>query len=284
MSEAVLIPPGGGEIVGDAPDRRVEILSAHDGLHATWSRFAAGRDGADLHIHHRHSDLFYVLEGELTLRLGVQDDAVRLPAGTAVRIPPLVVHGFRNASNAEVRYLNLHAPGRQFADFMRALRDGRTPPATYDQHPPPADGGRPPSEAAIGAAQRLPNRPGLRETLLADVKEIALREALREPGSASAPHVHPHHAQSLYVLEGEVALMTGERELRAPAGSWLQVPAGVRHAVGCAGAAPVRYLELRVPAQGPRVAVPPPPATARSVTSATSSAPGSGMATFAPKS
>ena len=58
-----------------SPDRRVEILSSHDSLHATWSRFGPGRDGADLHVHREHTDLFYVLEGEFTLRLGPQGEA-----------------------------------------------------------------------------------------------------------------------------------------------------------------------------------------------------------------
>jgi len=243
----LVVPPAGGEIVGDAPDRRVEILSDHDGLHATWSRFAAGRDGADLHVHRHHCDLFYVLEGELTLRLGVEGEAVRLPAGTAARVPPYVVHGFRNASDADVRYLNLHAPGRQFADFMRALRDGRTPPATYDQHAPPADGGRPIGEAVIGPAEVLDDRPGLRVTRLADIAQLTMCEVRREPGRAAAPVSYRDHAVALYVLAGELALTAGEHELGAPAGSWVQVPAGVSHAPAPAGGEPVRYLELRVP-------------------------------------
>ncbi len=61
-----------------------------------------------------------------------------MPVGTLVRVPPLVIHGFRNGSDAEVRYLNFHEPGTGFADFLRALRDGR--PRTYDQHSPPSDG------------------------------------------------------------------------------------------------------------------------------------------------
>src|SRR5829696_4471635 len=101
-SEPAVIPAGGGEVVGDAPDRRVKILCEHDALHATWSRFGAGRNGADLHVHHRHTDLFYVLLGELTMRLGPEGDEVRVPAGQLVRVPPGVVHGFRNASDAEV--------------------------------------------------------------------------------------------------------------------------------------------------------------------------------------
>ena len=68
-------------------------------LHATLSRFGPGRDGADLHVHTEHSDLFYVLEGELTVRLGVEDEQVTVPAGALARVPPNVVHGFRNASD-----------------------------------------------------------------------------------------------------------------------------------------------------------------------------------------
>src|ERR1700754_4623117 len=123
MSEATVVPAGGGEVIGDAPDRRVEILSEHDPLHVTWSRFAPGRDGAGLHVHRLHTDVFYVLSGELTVRWGAGDEQVAVPAGSLARVPPLVVHGFRNGSDAEMRYLNFHAPGTGFADYMRGLRD-----------------------------------------------------------------------------------------------------------------------------------------------------------------
>jgi hypothetical protein len=74
-----VIAPGGGEIIGDAPERRVEILSDHPLLAATLSRYGPGRDGADLHVHLAHSDLFYVLEGVLTLRLGTSAARARVP-------------------------------------------------------------------------------------------------------------------------------------------------------------------------------------------------------------
>ncbi|HEV2061099.1 MAG TPA: cupin domain-containing protein [Solirubrobacteraceae bacterium] len=253
MSEPIVISPGGGEIVGEAPDRRVEILCDHDALHATWSRFGAGRDGADLHVHHHHTDLFYVLEGELTLRLGVEGETVTVPAGTLARVPPDVVHGFRNASDADVRYLNLHAPGRQFANYMRALRDGRTPPTSYDQHPPPPDGGRPTSEAVIGGHEIVSDEAGLRVTMLADVDALRVAEVLREPGSGSTTHAHPDgfHSdgvRSFYVLTGELALTSGDRDLRAQRGSWLQLSPGIAHALSGTGATPLRYLDLRSPA------------------------------------
>ncbi len=249
MSEAVLVPHGGGEIVGDSPDRRVEILSDDETLHATWSRFGPHRDGADLHVHRHHTDLFYVLEGELTVRLGIEDEGIVVPAGTLARVPPLVVHGFRNGSDAELRYLNLHAPGRGFADFLRALRDGRT--FSYDQYPPPPDGGRPPTGAVVGSNGLVAERPGLRVALLADVEEIGISELWSDPGGLSPPpHLHRRHVESFYVLEGEMTFTVGGRELRAEAGSWVQVPPGVPHTFALTGTRPVRLLDLHTPSCG----------------------------------
>jgi mannose-6-phosphate isomerase-like protein (cupin superfamily) len=249
MGAATVIPPGAGEVIGDSPDRRVELLSDHDSLHATWSRFGPGREGADLHVHRRHHDLFYVLEGEMTIRLGPGGEPVTVAAGTLARLPPLVIHGFRNASGAELRFLNLHAPGQGFADYMRALRDGRS--LSYDQHDPPADGGRPPSAAVFGGPDVLADEPGLRVALLADVEEIAISEACCEPGDPSPPaHVHERHIESLYVLDGELTLTAGDRDLRATAGTWLQVPAGTPHTLAFTGDEPVRFLELHTPGSG----------------------------------
>ena len=141
MEAVTVVAPGGGEIIGDAPERRVEILSDRDPLHATVSRFGPGMEGADLHVHTEHSDLFYVLEGEVTVRLGLEDEQVALPEGSLARVPPGVVHGFRNASEADMRYLNFHAPGSDFATYLRGLRDGVK--VVYDQYDPPEDGGGP---------------------------------------------------------------------------------------------------------------------------------------------
>jgi quercetin dioxygenase-like cupin family protein len=246
MPEAIVVAPGRGEVVGDSPDRRVEILSDHEALHATWSRFGPRREGADLHVHRLHTDLFYVLAGELTVRLGPDGEAVVVPPGTLARVPPLVVHGFRNGGDSELRYINLHAPGVQFADYMRAMRDGR--PFAFDQHPPPPDGGRPITEAAIGGTGFAVERSGVHEELLADTEEIAIAEVRAEPGPAPEPHVHRRHVESFYVLEGELALVAGDRTIRVPAGSWLQVPPGVPHALSFPE--PVRYLDLHTPGGG----------------------------------
>ncbi|HEX5782846.1 MAG TPA: cupin domain-containing protein [Solirubrobacteraceae bacterium] len=208
-----LIPPREGEVIGDSPDRRVEMLSDVDSLHATWSRFGPRRRGANLHIHYLHSDLFYVLAGELTVMLGPDGDETVAPVGTLVHIPRLVVHGFRNGGDAEVRYLNFHAPGEGFADYMRGLSD-------FDQDEPPDDGGGPVSEVTIGDG--------------IDTEEIAV--ALREGSSEAGADTQ---VVSLYILEGELVV----DDVRAVEGTWLQLPAGESHSIG----GDARYLDVRTP-------------------------------------
>lgn len=243
MDGVRLVPPGGGEVVGDSADRRVEILSDDETLNATWSRFGPRREGADLHVHREHTDLFYVLAGELEVRLGLDDRTVAVPAGTLARVPPLVVHGFRNGTDAEVRYLNLHAPGKRFADYLRAVRDGRR--FSYDQHDPPETEARPATDAAVGAREELEARPGLLATLLADVDEIRVVELEAEPGAAI--EAGGGELVSYYVLDGELTLAVG-RELGAGAGSWVQLPRGASGTFAVAGGRPARLLELRTPA------------------------------------
>jgi mannose-6-phosphate isomerase-like protein (cupin superfamily) len=183
---ARIVPPRGGELIGESPDRRVEILCEDDALHATWARFGPGRAGSDPHVHRRHSDVFYVVEGELTVRLGVEGDRLAATAGTLVLVPPLVVHGFLNASDADVFYLNFHAPGTGFAAYMRGLARGERVP--FDQEPPPGDGVRPTSDIVVGHEIETP--------------AIAIAEV-----TGAAPR-----GRFAYVLEGELA------------GSWIEDP------------------------------------------------------------
>jgi hypothetical protein len=44
VAEPILVAPGQGEVIGDSPERRVEILSDHETVHATLSRFAPAGD------------------------------------------------------------------------------------------------------------------------------------------------------------------------------------------------------------------------------------------------
>src|SRR5687767_6948239 len=94
FTQPVVLSAGAGEVMGDSKVRTVLMLSEREELHATWSRFGARLDGASPHVHRRHTDFFYVLEGALTIALGPDLEEVIVPAGSLVVAPPLVVHAF----------------------------------------------------------------------------------------------------------------------------------------------------------------------------------------------
>jgi quercetin dioxygenase-like cupin family protein len=245
VGHAIHLPAGGGEIVRDVPESRLEILSDRDELHATWTRFGPHRDGASPHVHRQHSDLFYVLEGEFTVLIGPDRTETPIRPGTLALAPPLVVHGFRNASDGAMRYLNFHAPGGGFAPYLRGEESG------FDSFDPPEDGGRPAGDAYIGTGEVLAERPGLRVSLLVEVDEIAIAEVTTEPGGLSPPlHVHRRHSESFYVLAGELTFTANGSELRATAGSWVQVPPGVPHTFAATGSEEARFLDIHTPSCG----------------------------------
>ena len=129
-----------GETIADAEHRAVVLLAAAPELTVTWSRYGAGERGPAVHVHREHTDAFYVLTGELTFEVGLRADRVRAPAGTFAAVPPNVVHTFVNLSDAPATWLNMHAPDKGFAAYLRAARHGRESP--WDSFDPPADGGR----------------------------------------------------------------------------------------------------------------------------------------------
>ena len=210
-------------MIGDSEDRRVEILCYREELNATWTWFGPWRDGASAHVHRTHCDLFYVLAGELTLLVGPDREERVLPAGTLALAPPLVVHGFRNGSDAELRYLNFHAPGGGFADYLRGVTPG------FDSEDPPGEGDRPATDAVV-----VPPETG---GVLVDRDEIRVE---RWDGVDAAPAAE--RLRCLYVLEGELVVTAGGQELQAAEGAWVQIPPGLEHSLAAAGA---RVLELR---------------------------------------
>jgi mannose-6-phosphate isomerase-like protein (cupin superfamily) len=103
----------------------------------------SGFPGPPPHKHERLVDMFYVLEGTLTVRVG--DEMREIGPGTFVCAPPGVVHTFSNRSDAPVRFLNFNTPGgweNYMRDLARAAQEGSLTPevmgkiaSRYDFHP-----------------------------------------------------------------------------------------------------------------------------------------------------
>lgn len=138
---------GAGELLGDSPTRQGSFVIAREDLTITHARYAAGEHVAGRHVHHRHTDAFYVLEGELIFEIGPEAEPITVSAGGFVAAPPGLAHAFRVAESGPARWLTIHAPDGGFAAFMRGLRDGIQ--VEWDIAPAPADGGRPAEQIVI---------------------------------------------------------------------------------------------------------------------------------------
>ena len=128
-------------------EREISILVAREEVTITHACYAAGEQVAGPHVHHQHTDAFYVLEGELTFEIGREAETITVSAGGFVAAPPQVAHSFRNDSDRPARWLTIHAHDGGFAAFIRGIRDSVE--VDWDISAVPADGGRPASEAIV---------------------------------------------------------------------------------------------------------------------------------------
>ncbi len=106
--------------------------------------------GPPLHWHKVSTEIFYVLEGSLTVTIDGQSTTIG-PGGYAY-VPPGVVHGFSNQTDTPVRYFGIASPAGledYFAEMTKLIQDEPSwPPedmgklvalmAKYDTFAPPA--------------------------------------------------------------------------------------------------------------------------------------------------
>ena len=118
---------------------------------------------------------------------------------------------------------------------------------------------RDPNQSRVLPAQYFPlmngivQRPGEGEVLFGG--RVVLRSALEEltitetwyaraqPGAS--PHLHREHADSFYVLEGELALLVDDEEHVLGPGAAASAPPGVVH--GFRSLSPARFLNFHTP-------------------------------------
>lgn len=134
---AVLHPPGGGELHKMGPAEVIIKATSEDtagSFFMSETTIAPGFAGPPPHTHEKLVDMFYVLEGALTMRLGDEESTVE--PGSFVCVPPGTIHTFSNPSDSPVRFLNFNTPGG-WENYMRDLAE--------------ASGGEPLSPREIGA-------------------------------------------------------------------------------------------------------------------------------------
>jgi thiamine-phosphate pyrophosphorylase len=194
------------------------------------------------HTHAAHTDAFYVLTGTMEFRVG--NGTVRVPAGSCVAAPPLLVHGFRNPGDEDARFLNLHAPGV----WARGKNHG-LPPEQYDTFG--AERGsaeQRPIVSATGDGDRLTKEHRLALVKVQHSDLDMLEYFVDGEYDGASRHVHLRHADCFHVLEGELEFVVDGATVRAEPGTSVVVPPGVPHEYTSVGRA--RFLNVHAPSYG----------------------------------
>jgi quercetin dioxygenase-like cupin family protein len=119
-------PIGGGMVVKVRDEDTAGAYSVHD------NTIPPGSPGPRPHLHRYHEEAFYVLEGELTVRVGPRK--ILAPAGSFVVVPRGVVHQPSNPGTEPTRVLLVFSPGGMDRFFEEAA-EGRMPLAAVADDP-----------------------------------------------------------------------------------------------------------------------------------------------------
>jgi uncharacterized cupin superfamily protein len=241
VGHAIVLGPGEGEVITERPARTLQLKVGIDAIAVTETRYEPGERGPEAHVHHRHTDAFYVLEGTMLYELGPDGEAVRAPAGSFIAAPPNLAHSFRNEGPGRARFLNFHAPSEGFHDYLRASYAGEDT-SWFDQRDPPPDGGRPFSDAVLSS-------PGERKSIeVAGMLFVA--ETTLGPGFAGPPRddFDGQRYDVLYVLEGPLRIRGDTDAIEMSPGAFICFPTGLDRVIENRSGKPVRVLNVHTPA------------------------------------
>ena len=123
--KAVVVPPGLGKHISVGSSGTGVTVKASTaetgGLWTVWEgHVPPGTVGAGPHFHRGRDEFFYVLEGEVVLRIG--DERHAAPAGTFAFVPRDTVHGFHNEGKDSATLLVVHHPAG-FEQFLVAMQE-----------------------------------------------------------------------------------------------------------------------------------------------------------------
>lgn len=113
----LVLAPGEGEAI-NVRGSRIVLKAVAPRVTVAEYTAPAGFPGPPLHVHTAFDEVFVVISGTLTVRVGDQVHEVA-PGGTAY-VHGSMPHTFANAADEPLRFLVICAPGG-FEDYFRAL-------------------------------------------------------------------------------------------------------------------------------------------------------------------
>lgn len=145
---AVILEPGKGKQIAAGNSKLfLKLFSEATGnkFSITEYELPAAFPGPPAHKHKVFEHAWYVLDGNLTIRLN--SETLVLTAGSFLFIPKMTVHAFANHSDATVKVLVIDTPGgfeNYYDDLQTAFGDGKAIDQNimkeiqlkYDTYPP----------------------------------------------------------------------------------------------------------------------------------------------------
>jgi mannose-6-phosphate isomerase-like protein (cupin superfamily) len=220
---------------------------------------------APLHVHRDTDELYYVLEGELTVHLPGR--TVPRRAGGWVYCPREVPHTYEVTSPSPARLLYVGSP-TGFEAFVVAAGEPAgaltLPPGDPDiaravalapsygidilAAPGELPEGLPPEAPASAAYWSLGHLAIVHVPGEATERRYSLVEHLSPPGERPPMHVHRREGQLWYVLEGELTVTLAGEARRCGPGEWAYGAPDVPHTHEVTSKTPARILEINAPA------------------------------------
>ncbi len=118
-----MLAPGQGEQYSPPGHPDVVLKAGASATLGAYSllEFTVAGNGPPMHVHHDAEEAFYVLDGEITIRIGT--DSIQAIAGSFILIPRETPHTFDNASEHPSRMLTIFSPPgfEQFFPQVAAL-------------------------------------------------------------------------------------------------------------------------------------------------------------------
>ena len=225
--------------------------------------------GPPAHWHRETVEVFYGLEGRVTITVG--EKQVEVEPGTVVYLPTGVPHSFANETEEPARFLFLATPAGLGEYFFKVgelvATEPKWPPEDPEKRQQIGALARqsdqlPPDTAPEGARKPVVHRPGtgqpisLRGSTLNfvtdDENSGEKLTTLIYEGAADVqgppPHYHKETAEVIYMLEGTISVEMAGRQMVADPGSFVYIPPNVVHSWSNSGGEPVKFLGFGLPA------------------------------------
>lgn len=221
------------------------------------------------HFHRTHAETFYIVSGKVEWTIGGETHV--MGPGDAVHIPPNTVHSVRVVERMHSLMIYQSGGYEEVAAIQASFtpEERKTPKvrALLDQigdfnrvsgplpSPVPATSARPAKGVPVfsfrGKRGSFEERSveAVELVLTGEQSEgrLSLIESFWLPGFAAPPHYHSSHAETFYVLSGEVEWTVGGETRMLKGGDAVHIPPNTVHSVKVKGPGKMHSLLLSEP-------------------------------------